>query len=239
MIILPAMDLIGGQAVRLQQGRFNAVTTYPTEPLQALQQFAGAGAKWAHVVDLDGAKAGRPVQADLICNLAGSAPLNLQVAGGYRDRDQIARVMDAGVARVVIGSLAVRRPGIVREWIDDFGPDRITLSLDVRLIGDVPMVATAGWTEDSGVSLWDVAGQFPNARHALVTDIGRDGMLTAPNFALYEEIAEKLPDLKVQASGGVSTLADLERLRTDGAIVGKALWEGRIALEEALGLARA
>jgi len=239
MIILPAMDLIGGQAVRLQQGRFDAVTTYPTEPLQALQQFAAAGAEWAHIVDLDGAKAGKPVQADLICKLAGSSPLNLQVAGGYRDRDQIARVMDAGVARVVIGSLAVKRPDLVRTWIDDFGPDRITLSLDVRLIDGVPMVATAGWTEDSGVSLWDVAGQFTNARHMLVTDIGRDGMLEGPNFALYKEIAERLPDLKVQASGGVSSLADLERLRTDGAIIGKALWEGRIALEEALGLARA
>ena len=239
MIILPAMDLIGGQAVRLQQGRFDAVTTYPTEPIEALRQFAAAGAKWAHIVDLDGAKAGRPVQADLICELAGATPLSLQVAGGYRDRDQIARVMDAGVARVVIGSLAVKRPDLVREWIDDFGPERITLSLDVRIIDGVPMVATAGWTEDSGTSLWDVAGQFPNARHMLVTDIGRDGMLAGPHFALYQEIAERLPELKVQASGGVSSLADLERLRTDGAIVGKALWEGHIALEEALGLARA
>ena len=239
MIILPAMDLIGGQAVRLQQGRFDAVTTYATEPLEALRQFAAAGAKWAHIVDLDGAKAGRPVQADLICELACSAPLSLQVAGGYRDRDQIARVMDAGVARVVIGSLAVKRPDLVREWIDDFGPERITLSIDVRLIDGAPMVATVGWTEDSGTSLWDVASHFPNARYMLVTDIGRDGMLAGPNFALYEEIAERLPDLKVQASGGVSSLADLERLQTDGAIVGKALWEGRIALEEALGLARA
>ena len=239
MIILPAMDLIAGQPVRLQQGRFDAVTTYPTEPLQALQQFAAAGASWAHIVDLDGAKAGRPVQADLVCKLAGSTPLSLQVAGGYRNREEIARVIDAGVARVVIGSLAVKRPDLVRDWIDDFGPDRITLSLDVRLIGGVLMVATAGWTDDSGVSLWDVASQFPNARHMLVTDIGRDGMLAGPNFVLYEEIAERLPNLKVQASGGVSTLADLERLRTDGAIVGKALWEGRIQLEEALGLAGA
>jgi phosphoribosylformimino-5-aminoimidazole carboxamide ribotide isomerase len=239
MIVLPAMDLIAGQPVRLQQGRFDAVTTYPTEPLQALQEFAAAGASWAHIVDLDGAKAGRPVQADLVCKLAGSTPLSLQVAGGYRNREEIARVIDAGVARVVIGSLAVKRPDLVRDWIDDFGPDRITLSLDVRLIGGVPMVATAGWTEDSGTRLWDIAAQFPNARHLLVTDIGRDGMLAGPNFALYEEIAERLPDLKVQASGGVSSLADLGRLRTDGAIVGKALWEGRIALEEALALARA
>jgi phosphoribosylformimino-5-aminoimidazole carboxamide ribotide isomerase len=128
---------------------------------------------------------------------------------------------------------------MVRGWIDEFGSERITLSLDIRLVEGVPMVATSGWAEDSGRSLYDVAAEFPKARHLLVTDIGRDGMLQGPNFELYDEIAERLPDLKVQASGGVSTLADLERLRTDGAIIGKALWEGRISLEEALGLARA
>lgn len=239
MIVLPAVDLIGGKAVRLEQGRFDAVTTYATDPAEALRQFAAAGAEWAHVVDLDGARAGGPVQAELICELGRSAPLKLQVAGGYRERDHLARVFGAGVARVVVGSLAVKSPDLVREWIEEFGPDRITLSLDVRLIEGVPMIAIAGWTEDSNRSLWDVAGQFPNARHLLVTDIGRDGMLQGPNFALYEQIAERLPDLKVQASGGVSTLADLERLRTDGAIIGKALWEGRMSLEEALGLARA
>ncbi len=239
MIILPAVDLIGGKVVRLEQGRFDAVTTYATNPAEALGQFVEAGTEWAHVVDLDGARAGMPVQADLICRLAKSTPLSLQVAGGYRERDQLARVFDAGVARVVIGSLAVKNPEMVRGWIHDFGPDRITLSLDVRLVGGVPMVATSGWAEDSGQSLYDVAGEFPGAYHLLVTDIGRDGMLQGPNFDLYDEIAQRLPSLRVQASGGVSSLADLERLRTDGAIIGKALWEGRIALEEALGLARA
>jgi len=239
MIILPAVDLIGGKVVRLEQGRFDAVTTYATEPADALRQFTEAGADWAHVVDLDGARAGMPVQADLICELAGAVPLKLQVAGGYRDRKQLSRVFDAGVARVVVGSLAVKNPEMVRGWIDEFGPECITLSLDVRLVDGVPMVATSGWAEDSDRSLYDVAGKFPDARHLLVTDIGRDGMLQGPNFDLYDEIAERLPDVKVQASGGVSTLTDLERLRTDGAIIGKALWEGRIALEEALGLARA
>ena len=239
MIILPAVDLIGGKVVRLEQGRFDAVTTYATNPTDALRQFAEAGAEWAHVVDLDGARAGMPVQADLICELARTVPLKLQVAGGYREHSQLARVFNAGVARVVVGSLAVKNPVLVRDWIDEFGPDRITLSLDVRLMDSVPMVATFGWTEDSGRSLYDVAGEFPNARHLLVTDIGRDGMLQGPNFELYDQIADRLPDMKVQASGGVSTLTDLERLRTDGAIIGKALWEGRIALEEALGLARA
>lgn len=239
MIIYPAMDLIGGRAVRLQQGRFEDVTTYPTAPAEALGHFADAGAKWAHVVDLDGAKAGSPVQYGLIAELALKAPLRLQVAGGYRQREQLARMFEAGVSRIVIGSLAVKQPECVRAWMDDFGADRIALSLDVRMAAGTPMVAVGGWTEDTGRSLWDVAADFPPARHLLVTDIGRDGMLSGPNVELYEEIARRLPDVSVQASGGVSSLEDLERLPTDGAIIGKALWEGRISLEEACRLARA
>ena len=239
MIIYPAMDLMGGTVVRLKQGRFDDSTTYSDDPAQALRTFADAGAGWAHIVDLDGARAGSPQQHDLIAELARTMPLKLQVAGGFREREQLARMFEAGVARVVIGSLAVKQPEKVREWLDEFGPDRITLSLDVRLIEGTPMVAIAGWTEDSGRSLWEIAALYPNARHLLLTDIGQDGMLKGPNFALYEEAARRLPELKIQASGGVSSLDDLARLRTDGAIVGKALWEGRIALEEALGLARA
>jgi phosphoribosylformimino-5-aminoimidazole carboxamide ribotide isomerase len=148
-------------------------------------------------------------------------------------------MFDAGVARVVIGSLAVKQPEKLRVWIEEFGSDRVTLSLDVRLTDGEPMVAIAGWTEDSGRSLWDIAALYPAARHFLITDIGLDGMLQGPNVELYELIAQRLPDAAVQASGGVSSLNDLERLSTDGAIIGKALWEGKISLEEALGLARA
>lgn len=234
MILYPAMDLMGGRAVRLKQGRFADSTTYATDPADALADFAEAGALWAHVVDLDGARAGEPVQHGLIAALARLAPLGLQVAGGFRERAQLARMFDAGVGRVVIGSLAVKQPETVSQWMDAFGPDRIVLSLDVRLANGTPMVAISGWTEDSGKSLWDVAALYPRARHLLLTDIGRDGMLEGPNFALYEEVAERLPALEVQASGGVSGLDDLRRLRTAGAIVGKALWEGRISLAEAL-----
>jgi len=239
MIIYPAMDLMGGKVVRLKQGRFDEVTAYSSEPLDALREFAAAGAQWAHVVDLDGARTGQPVQHELVAALAQSAPLRLQTAGGYRTRDHLARMFDAGVARVAIGSLAVKQPETVSAWMDEFGPERIALSLDVRLIDSQPMVAIAGWTEDSGRSLWDVAALYPDARHFLITDIGRDGMLLGPNVELYDEIARRLPDASVQASGGVSLIADLKRLPTDGAIIGKALWEGRIDLQEALGLARA
>lgn len=239
MIIYPAMDLIKGRAVRLQKGRFDEVTSYPELPGEALRKFASAGAQWAHVVDLDGARLGQPAQHQLIGDLARSAPLKLQVAGGFREREHLARMFDAGVARVVIGSLAASQPETVSSWIEEFGPERVAISLDVRLGEGTPMVAVAGWTKDSGQSLWDLAAQFPGARHLLVTDIDRDGMLQGPNVALYEKIAEGLPGVFVQASGGISSLRDLECLATDGAIIGKALWEGRLSLEEAIGLARA
>lgn len=234
MILYPAMDLMGGAVVRLAQGRFEESTAYSSDPAEALARFAAAGAAWAHVVDLDGARARGPVQHDLIAALARETRLRLQVAGGFRTRDQIARMLDRGVGRVVIGSLAVDRPDLVHGILEEFGSDRITLSLDVRLVEGVPRVATAGWTEDSGKSLWDVVALYPGARHLLLTDIGRDGMLSGPNFALLEEAAVRLPSLAIQASGGIASLADLRRLRTAGAIVGKALWEGRFGLEEAL-----
>jgi len=234
MIVYPAMDLMGGRVVRLAQGRFEDSTLYPADPAEALDGFAGAGAQWAHVVDLDGARAGAPVQHDLIEALARGASLSLQVAGGFRTQGQVARMFEAGVGRVVIGSLAVKAPERVTGFLEAFGGDRITLSLDVRLKDGTPFVATAGWSEDSGLSLWDVAARFPEARHLLLTDIGRDGMLQGPNFDLLEEAGRRLPNLAVQASGGVSSLEDLRRLRTAGAIVGKALWEGRIDLAEAI-----
>ncbi|HEX8309348.1 MAG TPA: 1-(5-phosphoribosyl)-5-[(5-phosphoribosylamino)methylideneamino] imidazole-4-carboxamide isomerase [Allosphingosinicella sp.] len=234
MILYPAMDLMGGRVVRLAQGRFEDSTDYPADPAEALARFAEAGAQWAHVVDLDGARAREPVQHELVAGLARAAQLNLQVAGGFRTRDQLARMFDSGVGRIVIGSLAVDRPDLALDFLREFGADRITLSLDVRLVDSVPVVATAGWTEDSGRTLWEVAALYPEARHLLLTDIGRDGMLAGPNFELLEQAAERFPHLAIQASGGVSSLDDLRRLRTAGAIVGKALWEGRIDLSEAL-----
>ena len=239
MIVYPAMDLMGGRVVRLKQGRFDDAIAYSDDPAQALRAFADAGAEWAHIVDLDGARRGAPAQHELIAELAHRSPLKLQVAGGFRTGEQLARMFDAGVARVVIGSLAVKQPDLVRRWLDEFGSDRIALSLDVRMVGEIPLVAVSGWTEDSGRSLWDVAADYHDARHLLITDIRRDGMLRGPNFGLYEEAARRLPNLAIQASGGVSSLGDLERLMTDGTIVGKAIWEGLIKLEEALSLARA
>ena len=237
MIIYPAMDLMGGACVRLAQGRFDDATTYSADPADALRAFADAGATWAHVVDLDGARAGEPRQHDLIAELAASAPLKLQVAGGFREPAHVARMFDAGVARVVIGSLAVTDPDLVRRLIADHGGERITLALDVNVVDGEPMVATRGWTQGSGLPLWDVAARFPDARHLLVTDIARDGMMAGPNLPLVAAAMARLPHLAVQASGGVSSLADIEALNAagaPGAIVGRALWEGRVDLRQAI-----
>jgi phosphoribosylformimino-5-aminoimidazole carboxamide ribotide isomerase len=233
------MDLMDGKAVRLSQGRFEDPTVYPGLPSAALQSFEKQGATWAHVVDLDGARAREPRQHRLIASLAKGSGLKIQAGGGFRTRDELASALDGGIARVVIGSLAVSDPDLVRGWIDEFGPDRICLSLDVRIASGQPIVACHGWQAMSGKSLWDVAASFPGARHVLVTDIGRDGMLKGPNFELYRKIAAALPHWRIQASGGVNSLGDLKALGTSGVIVGKALWEGRIRLEEALQLARA
>lgn len=238
MIIYPAMDLIGGRVVRLRQGRFDDVTVYSDDPAEALRTFADAGARWAHVVDLDGARTGTPIQHDLIIALAGTTGLDLQVGGGLRTREQVAGLLDGGVSRVVIGSLAVKQPDLVSAWLDEFGPERLTLSVDVRMSEGAPIASLSGWTEASELTLWDVTALHPRLEHLLLTDIARDGMLGGPNFELLKEASARLPQVRIQASGGISSLGDLRRLSTDGAIVGKALWEGRIDLKEALSIAR-
>jgi phosphoribosylformimino-5-aminoimidazole carboxamide ribotide isomerase len=237
MIVYPAMDLMGGQCVRLAQGRFEDVTSYMLDPAEAVLGFEEAGAEWAHVVDLDGAREGCPKQHGLLCDIALSVTVKLQVAGGFRECEHFTRVFDAGVDRVVIGSLAVKEPDKVRGFFERYGGERIALALDVKLEGGVPIVATSGWTELSGKSLWDVAAHYPDAKHLLVTDIGRDGMLKGPNTELIADVMRRLPDISVQASGGVSSLDDLRDLKAAGAagaIVGKALWEQRIDLKQAI-----
>ena len=234
MILYPAMDLMDGAPVRLEKGDFSARTDYAADPAETLAGFAAAGATWAHVVDLDGARAKEPRQHQLIRKLAEDAPLNLQVAGGFRTIDDVRRMLDASAARVVIGSLAIREPRTVNRMLDLFGPEELALALDIKLIEGEPIVVTAGWTETSGITLYDAAARFPAGCHLLLTDVGRDGMLQGPNFDLLDEAQARLPNWKIQASGGVATLDDLRALKTHGAVIGKALWEARFGLAEAL-----
>lgn len=239
MIVYPAIDLKDGICVRLMHGRFDAVTRYDDQPLARLAAFAAAGATWAHIVDLDGAEAGRAVQHTLIGELARAVDIRIQSGGGVRSAADVAALINAGVARVVVGSLAVSQPETVADWLRRFGPDRITLAIDVKADGDRWVPALKGWTEAAGVDLWTALDRYPPdlARHLLVTDVGRDGALTGPNLDLLGEIIRRRPDLKVQASGGVASVADLTAaaaLGCDGAIVGRALYENRFTLEEAL-----
>ena len=204
MILLPAIDLIGGRCVRLAQGDFARETSYSDDPAAALADFAAGGAEEAHLVDLDGARAGAPRQHDLFALLASDTPLRLQVAGGVRSRAHVDTLLEAGVERVVIGSLALSDPATVADMLLDYGPDRITLALDVRLEDGAALVATHGWERGSGRDLDDVLGDFPAVRHLLVTDIARDGMLIGPNVALMRSIADRYPTIELQASGGVA-----------------------------------
>ena len=243
MIVYPAIDLRDGVCVRLMHGRFDAVTRYDDDPAARLAAFAAAGADWAHIVDLDGAEAGRAMQHQLIGELAAALDIRIQCGGGVRSADDVQRLLDAGVRRVVVGSLAVSEPGTVSGWLARFGSDRITLAVDVKADGDRWVPSLKGWTEAADVDLWAALDRYPpgSAKHLLVTDVGRDGALTGPNLDLLAEIHLRRPDLWLQASGGVADLTDLTGARSvgaSGAIVGRALYEGRFTLEQALETAR-
>ncbi len=239
MLIYPAIDLRGGVCVRLTHGRFDQVTEYDADPAARLAAFAAEGAQWVHVVDLDGAQAGRAVQHAAIGRLAALGLARIQAGGGVRSTEDVERLLDAGVARVVVGSLAVTNPQTVAGWLARFGPDRLTLALDVRIVDGSPVPALKGWVEDAGVDLWTALDAYPagTLTHVLMTDVGRDGALTGPNLDLLAQARSRRPDLALQASGGVSTLDDLKAARDlgcDGAIVGRALYEGRFTLSQAI-----
>lgn len=242
MIVYPAIDLKGGVCVRLMHGRFDRVTQYDKRPASRLAAFAAEGAAWVHIVDLDGAEAGRAMQHGLIGELAESVAVKIQSGGGVRSADDVSRLLDAGVARVVVGSMAVTRPDEVAGWLDRFGAERLTLALDVKIVADAPVPALKGWTEAAKIDLWAALDRYPvgTVRHLLVTDVGRDGAMTGPNIDLLEQVRRRRPDLAVQASGGVSSLEDLVAARDigcDGAIVGRALYEGRFTVAGAIGAA--
>jgi phosphoribosylformimino-5-aminoimidazole carboxamide ribotide isomerase len=240
MILYPAIDLRGGRVVRLTEGRFDQEKAYGDDPLAVARGFAAAGARWLHVVDLDGAKDPARRQTALVERLARESGLAVQTGGGIREESQVAALLAAGARRVIVGSLAVKQPALVHGWLRQFGPEKIVLSPDVRLGADgVARIAAAGWQESTGVELGAFLADFAAAGlvHVLCTDIGRDGKLTGPNAALYADLARRFPGLKLQASGGVASLDDLRALAATGAagaIVGRALYEHRFTLAEAL-----
>ena len=238
MLLIPAIDLRAGRCVRLYQGQFDTETRYVTEPQELLRRYQALGAPWVHVVDLDGAQEGVPANGSLIAALARQRAVRLQVGGGIRAAYMIEALLNAGVARVVIGSAAVERPVEVLRWLQHFGSERLCLAFDVRVDeGGEPRVHTQAWTCNSALTLWDAIRVFPKEalRHVLCTDIERDGALTGPNLALYRSAVSRFPALAWQASGGVrdaTDLAALARLGVAAAVSGKALLEERMTQEE-------
>jgi phosphoribosylformimino-5-aminoimidazole carboxamide ribotide isomerase len=236
----PAIDVRDGRVVRLLQGDYARETRYADDPFALAMRYADAGARWLHLVDLDAARAGGYTLAPLLRRIAEDGRLRVQTGGGVRDEAAISAILDAGASRVVIGSLAVREPQRVIEWLRSFGAEHITVALDTRRDDDgVWRLPVHGWTEraerdlDVCLDLYAEAG----ARHLLCTDIARDGMLQGPNLDLYRSVVARVPALALQASGGVRDAADVAAARAAGcagAVLGKALLEGRLTVEEAL-----
>jgi phosphoribosylformimino-5-aminoimidazole carboxamide ribotide isomerase len=243
--LYPAIDVRGGRVVRLAQGDYDRETTYGDDPLATAQAYAAQGATWLHLVDLDAARAGGYTLVPLLQQIRATTGMQVQTGGGVRGHRDVAKLMEAGASRVVIGSLSVRAPVEVLAWLDEFGPDRITVALDARQDqAGVWQLPIHGWTEGSGVLLDALAVRYAQAglAHLLCTDIARDGMLTGPNFALYRHLVDLLPGVQVQASGGVHAVTDVSQAKTAGCggiVLGRALLEGRFTLEQAFAEAAA
>ena len=238
--VYPAIDVREGRVVRLRQGDYADETRYGDDPLAFAMRYADAGARWLHLVDLDAAKVGGYTLQSLLRDIAANTGLQVQTGGGVRTREDVAALLDAGASRVVIGSLAVRDPVSVLAWIGEFGSERITVALDTRRDVDaIWRLPVHGWTETASETLDELLRRYADGglKHLLCTDIDRDGMLSGPNIALYRDVCAAHPRLQLQASGGVRDVADVIAAREAGcagAVLGKALLEGRMSLPEAL-----
>lgn len=237
MIVYPAIDLMNGQCVRLAQGDFNRMTTYSRDPVSVAKCYREQGARWIHIVDLDGAKMGKPHQTALISDMVAVSD-QVQVGGGIRTRQDIQQLLEIGVKRVVVGSVGALQPQLVQSWVDEFGPEKILLALDV-FINELqePIVAIRGWQASSEQTLCSILDRFKNVQSVLCTDIARDGMASGANISLYEKMMLQYPNIQWIASGGVGCLSDIQALKAidvAGVIVGKALYENKLSLDEVL-----
>jgi len=233
MRIIPAIDLIDGKCVRLTQGDYDQKKIYHEDPLEVARSFEAAGIHYLHLVDLDGAKAGKVTNWNVVEAITANTSLAVDFGGGIKTQTEIERLLTLGVKQVNLGSIAVKQPDLVAGWIDSFGADKIILSADAKN----EKIAIAGWQEDSSIGLEDFIEDYvaKGIEYITCTDISTDGMLTGPNTALYKKLLTRFPNIKLIASGGVSGLADLVSLRetrVNGVIIGKAIYEGRVTLNE-------
>jgi phosphoribosylformimino-5-aminoimidazole carboxamide ribotide isomerase len=237
MILYPAIDIRGGRCVRLIEGDFDRETAYDSDPSSAARRWVEAGADWLHVVDLDGAVDGKPINRETVAQIRGSVDVSIQLGGGLRRLTDLEEAFAAGVDRVVLGTVALRDPELVSSAVTRWG-DRIAVALDAR----DGRLATDGWLGQTDASAIEVAQRLAErrVRHFVYTDIRRDGTLSGPNLDALDELIEKV-DADVIASGGIASLEDIKAVMAagaTGAIVGRALYDGRIDLGEALALTR-
>ena len=233
MEIIPAIDIIDGKCVRLTKGDYNVCKTYSDSPLDMALRFQDAGLRRLHLVDLDGAKSSHIVNHSVLEAITGHTDLTVDFGGGIKSTSDLDTALGCGASMVTIGSTAVTDPELMAEWIERYGQEHIILGADARN----GKISVKGWKEDSALTLNEFIRDYVNKgiTQVLCTDINRDGMLQGPATELYKTILSSFPDLKLIASGGVSSVADLEALKQAGlpaAIIGKAYYEGRITLQQ-------
>jgi phosphoribosylformimino-5-aminoimidazole carboxamide ribotide isomerase len=233
MRIIPAIDIIDGKAVRLTQGDYAQKKVYHENPLDAAQAFQDAGLTHLHLVDLDGARQGKVVNWEVIQSITKNTSLRVDFGGGIKTPEEIDRLLNLGVQQVNLGSIAVKHPEKVTEWLERFGKKKIILSADVKN----EMISINGWQYDSTINIITFLRDYiqRGIEHVTCTDISTDGMLSGPNVELYKKVLLSFPQLNLIASGGVSAMGDLHELQSigvDGVIVGKAIYEGKITLEQ-------
>lgn len=246
MIVYPAIDLLGGKCVRLYKGDFDQPTVYKDNPLIWAHDIFNDGSEWLHLVDLEGARDPNARQINLIEALACETELKVQCGGGVRKAEDVKQLLDSGVDRVIVGSVAVKDKDETVKMLETFGADKIALALDVKKDDDgVYRAAVSGWTESSDKLLTDLMAEYleHGLKHVLCTDIDRDGTMEGPNVVLYDIISKQFPGISIQASGGVHSLKDLIELKehtsVDGVIIGKAIYEGVFSVHDAITLANA
>ena len=237
MTVIPAIDIIAGQCVRLTGGDYDRQTTYNADPVAQARLFEDAGLTHLHLVDLDGAKASRVVNLDVLEGIAAATDLHIDFGGGVKSTEQLERVLGAGAKQVTAGSIAVKDPGTVLSWLDAYGPEVIILGMDVL----DSRVAVHGWQEKSALDWPKFLADYRRAgvRRVICTDVSRDGMMSGPALELYREILQQEVGLELVASGGIRSLGDIEacaKTGCDAAIVGKAIYEGAIDLGAAAAL---
>ena len=238
-LIIPALDLIDGQIVRLHQGNYDKQTNYQFDPISKFQEYINDGAEYLHLVDLTGAKDPNKRQIHLIEKIIKETNAKVQVGGGIRNEEEIKALFDIGASRVVIGSMAVKERQMVKDWFNRYGADKFVLALDVNIVDNKNYIAISGWQENSGVLLEELIDEYLKVglKHILCTDISKDGTLSGSNVALYHTLIKKYPNLHIQSSGGIGNLDDIKAIKQTGVfgiIVGRALLEGKVHLKEAI-----